>query len=97
MPMKNPAHPGRIIRSDLDALGLNVEETAPKLNLTPGELSQVINGESDITDSMAADLGELFGNGADMWRRLQAAYNAAQERNQEPARQTTPSPAGDPD
>ena len=97
MPMKNPAHPGRIIWSDLDALGLNVEETALKLNLTPGELSQVINGEASVTDSMAAGLGELFGNGADMWRRLQAAYDAAQERSQEPALQRTPSPAEDPD
>lgn len=97
MPMKNPAHPGRIIWSDLDALGLNVEETALKLNLTPDELSQVINGEAGITDSMAVNLGELFGNGADMWRRLQAAYDAAQEHNQVPALHTTPSPAEDPD
>ena len=81
MPMKNPAHPGRIIRSNLQALWMSVEETAPKLGLTPEQLSQVIDGEASVTDAMAAGLGELFGCGADIWRRMQASYDEAQERN----------------
>ena len=81
MPMKNPAHPGRIIRSNLQALWVSVEETAPKLGLTPEQLSQVIDGEASVTDAMAAGLGELFGCGADIWRRMQASYDEAQERN----------------
>ena len=83
MPMKNPAHPGRIIRSDMKALGLSVEETALKLNITPGELSRVLNGEAGVTDTLAVGLGELFGNGPDMWRRLQVAYTAAQQRSKD--------------
>ena len=81
MLMKNPAHPGRIIQSDMEAMRLSVEELALKLNVTPGEISQVINGESGVNDTLAERLGELFGNGPDIWRRLQAAYDAAQEPN----------------
>ena len=83
MPMKNPAHPGRIIRSDMKAMGLSVEETALKLNVSSVELSRVINGEAGVTDALALGLGELFGNGPDMWRRLQAAYDAAQQRSKD--------------
>ena len=79
MPMKNPAHPGRIIRSNMEALGLRVEETALELKVTPRELSRVIDGEVDVTDALALSLGDLFGNGPDMWRRLQAAYDDAQQ------------------
>ena len=83
MPMKNPAHPGRIIRSDMKAQGLTLEETALKLNVTPGELDKVINGELGVTNALALALGDLFGNGPDMWRRLQTAYDAAQQRNKD--------------
>lgn len=81
MPMKYPAHPGRIIRSDMEALNMSVAETALKLGVTSEELAQVINGESNVTSDMAVRLGELFGNGADIWLRLQAAHDEAQERN----------------
>ena len=81
MPMKYPAHPGRIIQSDMEALSLSVEETALKLNVSPGEILQVIDGEAGVTDALAAGLGKLFGNGPDIWLRLQSDYDAAQERN----------------
>lgn len=81
MPMKNPAHPGRMIGSNLDAMRLSVEETALKLQVAPAELAQVIKGQAGVTDALAIGLGELFGNGPDVWRRLQAAYDAAQELN----------------
>ena len=81
MPMKYPAHPGRIIQSDMKALRMGVEETSLKLGVTPEELARVVNGESGVTADLAVRLGKLFGGGADIWRRLQAAYDEAQERN----------------
>ncbi len=83
MPMKYPAHPGRIIRSDMEALGMGVEETAPKIGVTPDQLLSLINGETIVTSETAVRLGELFGGGAEIWRRLQAQYDEAQERNSE--------------
>lgn len=81
MPMKYPAHPGRLIRSNMKALGMEVPETSLKLNITPESLAQVLNGKSRVTLEMAVELGKLFGNGTDIWRRLQAVYDEAQERN----------------
>ena len=88
--MKYPAYPGSIIQSDTKAMRLSVEETALKLNVNPGEISEIINGEAGVTDALAAGLGELFGNGPEIWCRLQAAYNAAQQRNKDlaPAEQS---------
>ena len=85
MPMKYPAHPGRIIQTNLKALRLSVEETAPQLDITPEQLARVINGEASITHDLATRLGDLFACGADIWRRMQAAYDEAQERNRHDA------------
>ncbi len=82
MPMKYPPHPGRsILRDCIKPLGMTVEDAAPKLGVTPEELARVIDGESGVTSDLAVGLGKLFGGGADIWRRLQAAYDEAQERN----------------
>ena len=81
MPMRFPAHPGRLIQSNMKALGMEVSETSLKLHITPETLAQVLNGESGVTADMAVELGKLFGNGTDMWRRLQAVYDEAQKRN----------------
>ena len=80
MPMKYPAHPGRLIQSNMNALGMEVPEISLKLNITPEALAQVLNGKSRVTPEMAVELGKLFGNGTDIWRRLQAVYDEAQER-----------------
>jgi addiction module HigA family antidote len=46
MPMKNPAHPGRIVRHDcLEPLGLSVTAGAKVLGVTRQTLTKVINGK----------------------------------------------------
>jgi len=65
----------------MNALGMDVPETSLKLNISPEALAQVLNGKSRVTPEMAVELGKLFGNGTDIWRRLQAVYDEAQERN----------------
>ena len=43
MPMKNPNHPGDIIRDCLDELGVNVTDGAKALGVTRATLSRLIN------------------------------------------------------
>ena len=81
MRMKNPCHPGELILSNMEAVPLGVEEAAPRLGVTCEELTSVINGESPVTAALAVRLGEVFGGGVEIWRRLQESYNEAQERN----------------
>jgi len=80
MPMKNPAHPGILLKDDLDELGFTVAEAAKGLGVTRQQLYNVINGNSGITPEMAMRLEKAIGGRADHWLRMQAAYDLAQLR-----------------
>jgi addiction module HigA family antidote len=81
MPMKNPAHPGRLLKDDLDELGWTVAEAAEALGVTRQQLYRVINGTSAVTPDMAIRLEKGIGSSADTWLRMQAAYDLAQARS----------------
>ena len=78
MPMKNPPHPGRSIRTAcLEPLGLSVSEGARVLGVTRQALNNVINGKSGISPEMAIRLAKAFGSSAETWLRMQLAYDLA--------------------
>jgi addiction module HigA family antidote len=81
MPMKNPSHPGRLVKADLDVLGLTVAEAAKGLGVTRQQLYKVIKGESAISPEMALRLEKALGSTADTWLRMQVAYDLAQARS----------------
>lgn len=84
MPMKNPAHPGRIVRSAcLEPLGLSVTEGAKILGVTRQTLTKIVNGKSGISAEMAIRLAKAFGSTAETWVRMQASYDLAQARREE--------------
>ena len=79
MPMKNPAHPGRIVRHDcLEPLGLSVTEASRVLGVTRQALNNVVNERSGVSPEMAIRLSKAFGGTPDAWVRMQAAYDLAQ-------------------
>lgn len=79
MPMKNPPHPGLSVRHDcLEPLKLNVTEAAKRLGVSRKQLSNIVNCHAGISPEMAIRLDKAFGGGADIWLRLQAAYDLAQ-------------------
>jgi addiction module HigA family antidote len=82
--MKNPAHPGRIVRSAcLEPLGLSVTEGAKILGVTRQTLTKIVNGKSGISAEMAIRLAKAFGSTAETWVRMQASYDLAQARKDE--------------
>ena len=84
MRMKNPAHPGRIVRDDcLPELGLGVGEAAKTLGVSRQTLDKIINGRGGITPDMAIRFEKVFGSSADDWLRMQLAYDLAQARERE--------------
>ena len=84
MPMKNPPHPGRIVRQDcIDALNLTVTKTAELLGVTRQALNNLVNEKAGISAEMAIRLEKLGWSTADQWMRLQAAYNLAQARHRQ--------------
>ena len=78
MQMKNPNHPGDIIRDCLDELGVNVTEGAKALGVTRPALSRVLNHKAAVSAEMAVRLEKAIGSTAGFWLRLQLNYDLAQ-------------------
>lgn len=85
MPMKNPPHPGELLKDNVDELGLSVAEAAKGLGVTRQQLYNVINGKSAITPEMAVRLEKALGGTADLWLRMQMNYDLAQVRRNDRA------------
>jgi len=79
--MKNPSHPGSLIKADLDELGLSVTEAAGGLGISRQQLHSVISGRASVTPEMAIRLEKAFGSTADTWLRMQMNYDLAQIRS----------------
>jgi len=84
MQMKNPAHPGEIIRDCIEDLGLTVTGAAAVLGVTRANFSKILNGRGGISPEMAIRLSKAFGSTAAFWLKLQLNYDLAQaEQNSE--------------
>ena len=83
MPMKNPPHPGELVRNNLTDLDLSVAEGAKGLGVTRQQLYNVINGKSGITPEMAVRLEKAFGIRMDTLMRMQSTYDIAETRSRE--------------
>ncbi len=84
MPMKNPPHPGKVVRvSCLEPLGLNVTEGAKVLGVSRQALSNLVNGRAGMSSDMAIRLAKAFGSTTETWIRLQAAYDVARAQARE--------------
>ena len=84
MPMKNPSHPGAIVRYDcIEPLGLTVTEAAKILDVTRQALNNLVNGKAGVSAEMAVRLSKAFGSEPEFWLRLQMNYDLAQVRRRE--------------
>jgi len=78
--MKNPVHPGALAKANLEELKLSVAEAAKTMGITRQQLYNVTQGRSAVTPAMALRFEQALGGSADMWLRMQAAYDLAQAR-----------------
>jgi len=79
--MKNPPHPGRIVRQDcIEPLELTVTKASELLGVARQTLNNLINEKAGISPEMAIRLEKLGWSTADQWIRLQAAYDLARAR-----------------
>ena len=79
MKMKNPPHPGRIVRQEcIEALGLTVTEAARALGVTRQALNNLVNLKAGISPEMAIRLSKAFGSSPEVWLGMQMAYALAQ-------------------
>jgi addiction module HigA family antidote len=84
MTMKNPVHPGRIVREVcLEPFGLTVTEAAGILGVTRQALNNVVNSKAGISPSMAIRLSKAFGSTPETWLQMQMAFDLAKARRHE--------------
>ncbi len=81
MSMKNPPHPGDLIRTEIiEALGLNVSQAAEILKVRRATLSDLLHGKSALTPEMALRIEKAFGPDMNHLLRMQLAYDVAKAR-----------------
>ncbi len=84
MPMKNPPHPGSLVKGAcLETVGLTASSGAKVLGVSRPTLLSLINGRAGISPEMAIRLEKVFGGTADAGLRMQAAFDLAQARRGE--------------
>ena len=81
MPMKNPPHPGSLVKTEvIEALGLSVSKAAEVLHVRRATLSDLLNGKSTLTPDMALRIEKAFGPEMDHLLRMQLAYDVSRTR-----------------
>jgi addiction module HigA family antidote len=80
MPMKNPPRPHRLVKEEIEALGLSVAKAAVGLGVTRQQLHRVISGTSAISPEMAVRLEAGVGSTADAWRKTRTNFDLAEIR-----------------
>ena len=81
MPMKNPPHPGDLIRSEIiETLGLSVAKAAEVLRVRRATLSDLLHGKAALTAEMALRIEKAFGPDMNHLLRMQLAYDVAKTR-----------------
>jgi addiction module HigA family antidote len=81
MPMKNPPHPGDLIRTEIiEPLGLSVSKAAEVLKVRRATLSDLLHAKASLTPEMALRIEKAFGPDMDHLLRMQLAYDVARTR-----------------
>lgn len=78
-PDRCPTHPGEMLREDiLPALGMTKVQIADALGISRQHLYDILGGKKPVSPEVAVRLGVAFGDGAEIWLRMQAAHDAWQ-------------------
>ena len=75
-PKRCPSHPGALLREVvIPATGRTKVEIANLLGISRQHVYDILREAKPVSPSVAVRLGKLFGDGAAVWLRMQAAYD----------------------
>lgn len=81
MEMFNPPHPGKILLEDwIKPLNFSISEFAIRIGTSRKNLSEIVNGKTGISASMALKLSKALGTSAQLWLNLQQKYDLWQAK-----------------
>ena len=75
-PNRCPSHPGALLDDIIPATGMTKAEIASRLGISRQHLYDLLGERKPVSANVAARLGKLFGDGAGIWLRMQAAHDA---------------------
>ena len=71
-----PAHPGELLREVvIPATGRSKTEIARLLKVSRQTLYDILGARQPVTPQIAVRLGKLFGDGPEVWLRMQNAHD----------------------
>jgi len=68
-------HPGYYIADIIEDMGISQVEFAARMGTTAKTLSQLLNGQANITNDLAKKLSVMMGTSVEVWQRLQNTYD----------------------
>lgn len=71
-----PSHPGVLLDEVIQATGKTKVEIAELLGISRQQLYDILRERKPVSPNVAVRLGKMFGDGAGVWLRMQAAYDA---------------------
>jgi len=74
-PDRCPIHPGRLLREVIPATAKTKTEIAALLGISRQHLYDILAERKPVSPAVAVRLGKLFGDGAGVWVRMQAAHD----------------------
>ena len=90
MRMKNPAHPGAIIRDSMNETGLTPRELAEKLGVERETLTEFLNERAGISQTLALAIERIGWGRADLLMSIQAGHDESQALLREKAAESAP-------
>lgn len=70
-------HPGEFLKDELAARRLSAHALSLALRLPASRIGDIVRGRRAVTPETALRLARFFGGSAEIWLRLQAAYDLA--------------------
>jgi len=79
----NPMHPGVFIkRVYLKPFNIGSNELSRKLQVSPGLISRLLNGKTDVSPAMALKLSVVLGRSPESWLLMQDNYDLWKARKE---------------
>ena len=73
--LKRAAHPGEVLKEELNGLGISPTELARQIDVPANRLSLIISGKRSITGDTALRFGHWFKTDPQFWMNLQTQFD----------------------
>ena len=73
---KRAVHPGKVLKDELEEMGVMPTAFARQINVPPNRVSQIIAGKRSVAGDTALRFGHWFGVEPQFWLNLQAQFDS---------------------